>query len=175
MKRMLLAGLVAGAILAPGGAFADHGNLNCNYTSTQEHRQGAEPLWVYADTNGNGGHTDSAEQAAGVCVTGFGSLEFGHHSTRGTGLPVGNGMYLILDGHSGNPDPFDGYVGLSNYEYRRPNQSGCPNDPNSNAPCSTNSGGHVGAFNNNVPVPLLVCGNTTGDWDHTERNGCEYP
>ncbi|MGH2829622.1 MAG: hypothetical protein ACRDJM_03980 [Actinomycetota bacterium] len=174
-KRMLLAGLVAGAILAPGGAFADHGNSNCNYTSTQEQHQGVAPLFVYADTNGGGGHTDSADQSAGVCIAGTGSLEFGHSATRGVGGPTTDGFYLILDGQSGNPDPLDGYVGVSNYEFRRANQPACPNDPNSNARCSTNSGGNVGAFGNNVPVPLLVCGNTTGDWDNTERNGCEYP
>lgn len=186
MRRIGLWGLLAAVVFAAGGAFADHGNSNCSYTNTQETKLGdATLVMVYVDTNGSGGQTDSADQAAGACVNGAGSVEAAHTSRYGRGLSGREGFYVILDGQRTiMPDPLDGYIGLSNWEYDRSATDMCsdedddvPGSPTDDE-CTTNSGGEVGVQGQpqtNQPVPFVVCGNTSGDWDATERNGCYVP
>jgi hypothetical protein len=179
--RLLLGAAIAGLVMLPFGALANHGGT-CTYTNTQEQHQGAGGVVVYADTNGSSGTSGSADQAVGVCANAGnnvgGTLEAGHSSKYGTtyGLMPGltEGGYLVADGGSGNPDPGDGYIGVSNYEKKETNCS-----PGGDAPpyCSTNSGGKVGPgggpYVEKVP---LICGNSTGgNWDDTNRDGCEVP
>ncbi len=176
MKRLLLAGLVAGAILAPTGAFATHPTGSCGYASTQEQKTQVAPgLWVYADTNGGGGTSGTADQSAGVCLMGTGSFEAGHSATKGSNRSpwytlIKDGFYFIADGGSSNPDPADGYAGVSNYET---GTTTCSN----NVSCTgSNGGGSFGAPGGPyAPVYVPVaCGNTTGpQWDNSKRDGCE--
>jgi hypothetical protein len=184
--RGLLAAAMIGLIVVPIGALANHGGT-CGYTSTQENKLGQNGITVYADTNGNSGTSGSADQAVGVCSDAGdgvgGSLEAGHSSQYGTtyGLMPGlrEGGYLVADGGSGNPDPGDGYIGLSNFERKKENCTPSSSNPGSPPWCSTNSGGRFGAGGGPyapVMVPLLICGNSTGpQWDETNRDGCEVP
>ncbi|HZQ29415.1 MAG TPA: hypothetical protein VFA94_17090 [Acidimicrobiales bacterium] len=106
-------------------------------------------------------------------VTGPGGLD--------TSTPVG--AYVVLDGNNTNVDPVNnsssGYVGASNYESNGTN-SACPNqlDPTTNNNGGgTNSGGYVGVKGGPyLPVPLVVCGNTSGNqWGNDGRDGCAVP
>jgi hypothetical protein len=105
-----------------------------------------------------------------------GSLEAGHTSTYGTnyGLMTGlkEGGYIVADGGAGNPDPGDGYIGVSNFERKEANCT-----PTASNWCSTNSGGSFGPGGGPyAPFIPLICGNSTGpQWDDTNRDGCEVP
>lgn len=179
MKRFLAAGVVAAAILAPMSAMASHGT-GCGYTTTQDSKTPVGNAVVYYDTSGsNGGTSRTADQAVGVCVSGApvnGSAEAGHGANKGSsrsglrGL-LTNGGYVIVDGDNLNPDPIDGYIGVSNYETGSTN---CTNNVN----CSgTNGGGEFGPGGGPyAPYAPLACGNTTGpSWDGSRRDGCEVP
>jgi hypothetical protein len=192
MKRLLLAALAAGAILIPAGAFANHPNNSCGYAANQEHKQdlGGAAI-VYADTNGGGGTSGTADQAVGACTYQAGqpggAFEAGHSATKGSNDSAWyslakDGVYVVADGNRNNPDPADGYAGISNYETGK--QGTCDNNGDDNQgttnDCSgTNGGGHVGApggpYASDYGVYLpIVCGNTTGDqWDNSKRDGCE--
>ncbi|HVL90807.1 MAG TPA: hypothetical protein VM841_11305 [Actinomycetota bacterium] len=176
-KRLMAFGIAGAAFLAPAGALAGHGT-GCDYTASQEHSTTVGSVVIYADTDGGGGTSGTADQAAGVCA-GPGSFEAGHSATLGSdrsawyGLGIHNGLYLIADGDNlENPDPVDGYIGISNYET---GSTSCRN----NTDCSgSNGGGEVGPGGGPyapVYVPL-ACGNTTGpSWDDSRRDGCEIP
>lgn len=178
--RKLLAVAVIGLVVLPLGALANHSN--CSHVSSQEHKAGQNGVFVYADTNGGSGTSGSADQAVGTCADQGGvggTLEAGHTSTYGTnyGLMPGltEGGYIVADGGNGNPDPGDGYIGVSNFERK---EAGCvPKDTPPTNYCSTNSGGQVG-LGGGPPSPNLpiICGNSTGgNWDDTNRDGCEIP
>lgn len=180
--RKLLAVAVIGLIILPLGALASHSN--CSHVNSQEHKLSQNGVFVYADTNGSSGTSGSADQAAGVCAdqggTG-GTIEAGHTSEHGTtyGIMPGltEGGYIVADGGNGNPDPGDGYIGVSNFEREEP---GCvPKDTPPPNYCSTNGGGRFGLGGGPyAPVEAvpIICGNTTGgSWDDTNRDGCEVP
>jgi hypothetical protein len=81
--------------------------------------------------------------------------------------------YVIADGDSDNAPQGQGYIGLSNYESG--GTENCTQGNNSGG--NTNSGGAVAVDNEpNLPIPLLVCGSTSGtDYDVTGRDGCYLP
>lgn len=176
-KRLMALGIAGAAIFAPAAALAGHGT-GCDYTASQEHSQAAGEAVIYADTDGGAGSSGTADQSAGVCA-GQGSFEFGHGADKGSdrsawhALGVHNGVYLIADGDNlNNPDPVDGYVGISNYET---GDTDCENNTDCNG---TNGGGEVGPGGGPyAPVYAPVaCGNTTGpSWDDSRRDGCEVP
>lgn len=139
---------------------------------------------------------------AGVCVGGLptsgagvsgGALEAGVTTTNGptrlcaAGTPVSTaanpvGVYVIADGDNANTANLAGYMGLSNYESGTSNEA-CPQPlttypaggPNNGS--GTNSGGNVGIDGvASVPVPLIVCGFTSGpNYNSNGRDGCYAP
>lgn len=148
---------------------------------------GGGPVIVYAGS----GRTGSATAAAGVCVQDAnhggapvgGDLEAGASTSHGV-FPVagGPGAYAVLDGSDGNPTVptvggipggvLQGYAGVSNYETASANDGqdcGCAG--------GSNSGGAVGIKGVvTLPVPLIVCGDTSGPaWDANSRDGCFVP
>jgi hypothetical protein len=97
--------------------------------------------------------------------------------TNADGTP---GVYAVVDGDNSNSDPTnsgDGYIGVSNYETGT--KGTCPTTGPTPG-TGSNSGGCFTIKNQSVvpslPVPLLVCGNTSGPtWDNTTRDGCAVP
>lgn len=110
----------------------------------------------------------------GVCQAGLGYVEIGVQTAGG--VPTGH-FYVVLSGDD------SGYVGLTNYE----------SDPSDTQPCGSttpdgneggsgyNSGGCYGLngpgqqvdltqFSGTVPMP--VCGDNTGAFYDSSRNGC---
>ena len=189
MRKNRLARAVLALALAPAGAFADHSDGgSCGYANNQaSHQDVGSNAVVYYDTNGGAGTTGSADEAAGVCTKGApvnGSLEAGHSASKGWtwGLMPGStqGGYIVVDGDKANPDPIDGYAGVSNYSYCSTSGSGPNEGPDDNcsatADDNTNGGGGVGAFGQGAAGSPIICGNTSGEaWDKTNRNGCYYP
>jgi hypothetical protein len=183
VKRIgVVVAAVIGVIAVPGTASAATDGTTCSYTSTQ---QLAVPIpgtgiVAYADADGGSGMSGQANAAAGVCVyspttlpTGAfagGTGEVGEGTSTG-GLP---GAYAVIDGSNANTDPqgaSDGYAGVSNYETGT--TGNC-----SGGGTGTNSGGcfEIKPTGVALPVPLLVCGNTSGDtWSNTVRDGCAVP
>lgn len=104
---------------------------------------------------GNGRTSDSL---GSVCVSGVGYIEAGNGS---------NGTYVVA-----SSDQF-GYVGVSNYENGSTGPCG-PADPDGNEGGSgTNSGGCVGTNNNTFQTPVpIACGDGTGPWNGSSRDGC---
>jgi hypothetical protein len=168
---------VAAAMAIPGSAWAQ-GNVNdgrtCSYAQDEEVSEGAGGVTVYADTDGDGGMTGTADASAGACADG---LPIGGAAEVGTGA---DGSYAVIDGDNDNSandpsDQSDGYVGLSNYETGT--KSNC--DSNPSAAPSSNSGGCFGVkgvITLNNDELLFVCGNTSGNtWATTYRDGCLIP
>jgi hypothetical protein len=93
----------------------------------------------------------------------------------GNSQPVPNpvGVYVIADGDQNNAPQGQGYIGVSNYE----TSSAHENCAQNNLGGGTNSGGAVSLDGQvDLPLPLLVCGNTSGtDFDTTGRDGCYLP
>lgn len=147
MKRVLTTlalGLAVGTFGFTGTATADD-NVDCN--STVEVQDGR-----------------TADSLAGVCVDDLGYIE--------AGATTGGEAYVVA-----SSDEL-GYVGLSNYES---GSSACrtASGPDGNeGGTGTNSGGCVGTNNNAIPVPgsdlvpTPVCGDDTGPWYDTTRDGC---
>jgi hypothetical protein len=107
------------------------------------------------ETAGQGRTSDSK---AGVCVTGLGYIEVGQGS---------DGVYAV-----GSSDQF-GYVGLSTYENGGKSPCGPVGPDGNEGGTGTNSGGCYGTNNNPIPAPLpVVCGDSTGPWNNTSRDGC---
>ncbi|HEX9697434.1 MAG TPA: hypothetical protein VGB64_14105 [Actinomycetota bacterium] len=183
MKRFLMAGLIAGAVLSPGAVFASHGGAGCGYATTpgrQEHvvNSGAG-LVLYADTNGGGGTTAQADQSAGVCMQGVGTLEAGHGANKGSNRyawhsVVKNGVYVVADGQSVLGPTLRGYIGVSNFETG--STSSC-SGPQAETCTGSNGGGWFGPAGGvggqyAYPVPI-ICGDDTGpNWDDSRRDGC---
>jgi hypothetical protein len=202
---------VPGGALASGSAHWD-GNT-CNYAkstanggdqATSVQVPGNE-IYVY-EGNGSTGHADTT--AVGACAHttptgGFegGSAEAGAALTKGVVGPQGSaitgvpGAYAVVDGNdnntappAGSPGASQGYIGLSNYEdgTQDPTCDGSVGSQAGGSIGSTNSGGCVGIkpLGVNAPVPLIVCGNTSGsDWNGSsaggandgDRDGCFIP
>jgi hypothetical protein len=93
----------------------------------------------------------------------------------GNSVPVDNpvGVYVIADGDQNNAPQGQGYIGVSNYETTTAHENCAQN----NLGQGTNSGGAVSIDGQvDLPLPLLVCGNTSGtDFDTTGRDGCYLP
>lgn len=198
--------IAVAAIPAVAGAATNppHGS-GCGYTNSGPTGNtpiaGAGGVVVYDGTGMSG---TPGTVAVGVCddtggtpigpATFYGgSVEVGVNLSDGALAGVGGipGAYAVVDGDDRNADPLgsgDGYAGVSNFE-----SSGTTPPlvaPQVGASCpagsGTNSGGCVGvkAIVTPVgttpsviaPVPLIVCGNTTGDdYDNAGRDGCEIP
>jgi hypothetical protein len=119
--------------------------------------------------------------AAGVCIysptSAGGVTAAGGTAEVGAGTPAGGpGAYAIVDGDNANAgDPTgsgDGYIGVSNFE-NTPPKGNCDGGG-----AGTNSGGcfEIKNVTPPLPVPLLACGNTTGNtWDGASRDGCAIP
>lgn len=105
--------------------------------------------------------------ATGLCVDGLGYLVAGAE---------GGEAYVV----AGNDEL--GYVGLSNYEtgdQARECTAPITTDGQNEGGTGTNSGGCYGTDSVVVDAgaaadaaPLLVCGDDTGDWDASTRDGC---
>jgi hypothetical protein len=143
--RKLAAVATVGLSLAlPMAAHAD-GTTTCNSP-------------VENAAQGNTSQTPS-DTLARACVSGVGYIAVGA-DTSGHVFVVGEHDQL-------------GYVGVSNQETGA--KSPCtPADPDGNEGGSgTNSGGCYGTNNNPVSAPLpLVCGDNTGPWYNSSRDGC---
>lgn len=188
IRRTLALGSVT---LIGAAAFAVSGvtHVAAGYTSDCGTISGATPVagGVYVVTTP--GRTGTATAAAGVCVNNVhsggvapegGDLEAGVSPTAGAG--GGPGVYAVLDGADNNdmippvgPIPtsvLQGYAGISNYETATANDG-----ENCNCAGGSNSGGAVGVKGVvTLPVPLIVCGDTSGpDWDSNSRDGCFVP
>ncbi|MDX6698390.1 MAG: hypothetical protein QOE65_1787 [Solirubrobacteraceae bacterium] len=203
MKRFsVLTALVLGAAMLaiPSSAFATY---DCGYAATQQVNTAGvtgPALVVYADADGGGGRTGTADVAAGACVdrnTGAAEPQ-GGTAEVGAGSPLGahaGQAYAVVDGDNDNVDPGsttpgnssgDGYVGVSNFETATRNGTCPPDQPGPPPPpphSGSNSGGCVGfdpgvpvVGGTYVPVPLVACGNSSGnDWTTTARDGCSLP
>jgi hypothetical protein len=85
------------------------------------------------------------------------------------------GVYAIADGDNLNQANLSGYAGLSSNESSGANE----NCHQNNGGGGTNSGGSVGLKvlqDNNLPIPFVVCGFTSGPNNgNTGRDGCYIP
>lgn len=137
--------LAAAAIL--GAAFAGPAALattpvQCNAT---------------VETAGQGRTSDSL---GGVCLQGVGYLE--------VGADAGSGEVYVV----GSADQF-GYVGVSNYEDGTKSPCGPASPDGNEGGTGSNSGGCLGTNNNTFQTPVpLACGDGTGPWDNSSRDGC---
>jgi hypothetical protein len=92
------------------------------------------------------------------------------------------GVYGVVDGDNNNTGPLSnadqGYIGVSNYEPggSADKDSSCDGVDSGGG---SNSGGCVGIKSTpvNVPIPLIVCGNTSGNQfgEADGRDGCYVP
>jgi hypothetical protein len=182
VRLLTLVGLFA-AVALPNSAAA---NTDCTYATVQQSNVGGTTIDLGVQA-GSGGLSDDADTAAGVCVDGLssspansptdgGAAEVGVGLTRGStpGVP---GVYGVVDGDDNSTDPtpssqLGGYFGLSNFE------SGATQPLCAGTGGGTNSGGclFVKPLGAGAPVPLVVCGNTSGKaWARTGRDGCSIP
>lgn len=180
MKRI---GLIAAALslvaLTGNAAAVPYDGTTCSYTSTATVAVPVGPATVYA---GGGGMSGAASAAAGVCVYDAAGVGAGGNTFHGGSVEVGEGApgaYAVVDGSNQNTDPLgsgDGYVGVSTFE------TGTKGNCDSGS--GTNSGGCLGIkpLGLELPVPLIVCGNTSGNvWADTQagggtgRDGCALP
>jgi hypothetical protein len=199
MKRALILGAMAvGALAIPASpALADHGST-CSYASGQAVTTGdVDPTGGEIVVYAGDGMSGSATAAAGACLnTNTAASDFeGGTGEAGAGISSDGlpGAYAIVDGDNDNVDPgstspadsqSDGYIGVSNFETGPRSDpvteaqqciASGPDQPANNG--GTNSGGCVGPDGGPfVPVPLVNCGNTSGNtWDATTRDGCSLP
>jgi hypothetical protein len=206
MRKYTLLGTIVGlaVIAVPSGAWANQSpswtGTDCSYTSDQSTsvQVPGNQIYVY-EGHGSTGNSDTT--AVGACAQtadtgGFqgGSVEAGAAPTKGVVGPQGSavtgvpGAYAVVDGNdnntappAGSPGASKGYIGVSNYEDGTQDPD-CNGDDRNGSLGSTNSGGCVGLKNTpvNLPVPLVVCGNTSGpDWNggngSGDRDGCFIP
>ena len=107
------------------------------------------------ETAGQGRTGDSV---GGVCIQGVGYLEVG---------ASGGEVYVV-----GSSDQF-GYVGVSNYEDGTKSPCGPAGPDGNEGGTGSNSGGCVGTNNNTFQTPVpLACGDGTGPWNNSSRDGC---
>jgi hypothetical protein len=174
-------------LAVPGTAAATHSdgvNSTCAYAQDESTSVTQGDVTVYAETTQDGsGSSGTADAAAGVCVndetapTGGvqgGTLEAGGGSDS-SGSAGGDGAYVVLDGDDANPDPADGYYGVSNYETGTAHAN-CAVSPDTGQAGTTNSGRCFGPgggpFVDTQGAPGPMCGNTSGPtWDSTARDG----
>jgi hypothetical protein len=172
MRKLGLLVVLVGALAVPSAASAARDGASCSYTSSQSVLVNQAGVVVYTGS----GTTGTASTAAGVCVDEPAAAGVGGTLEAGTGAP---GTYAILDGDNNNPDPADGYVGLSNYETGT-HDSTCDE---TNGGTGSNSGGCFGVkgvaeadLSALSAVPTPICGNTSDpNWDATIRDGCQIP
>jgi hypothetical protein len=180
MRKFSLLGLVVGLLVLaiPAGAGANQVTgygTGCSWANSQSVAPANNgTVDVYAGGTGSTGNAGTTAAGACVNVNGNGGVaEVGADPTKGQ-------AYAVADGLNSNPDPGDGYVGVSNYEDGA-SGGGCNGG---GAAGSTNSGGcggikPVGPFpgTGDVPGPFpFICGNTSSpDWNSTQRDGCFIP
>jgi hypothetical protein len=153
-------------------------------------------VYAYA---GSGVSGDPSITAVGACINltnavtdgganrfDGGTVEAGATLTKGA-LPTGSGpgAYAIVDGDSNNgfqgapggtgANADRGYIGVSNVETGTSRDTSCDGTDSGNG---SNSGGCVGLKTpgQQLPIPLIVCGNTSGDqWESSARDACYIP
>ena len=165
MKKYLIAlsALAAMALALPAGASAGTGT-DCSYATDGT---GAGGVVVYTSPG------SASSSLLGVCV------DEGPGGTLEVGSNGGDCTYIVADGDNDNPDPGDGYMGLSNCEEPGSADPTCDADDGGTG---TNSGGCFGvkgvagpfALPDEIPTP--ICGNTSGpSWTDSQRDGCQIP
>ena len=145
--------------------------------------QATEPVVCNGTTRDTTGEPTDVTRV-GVCQSGLGYVEIGVQTAGG--VPTGR-FYVVLSGDD------SGYVGLSNYEStpddgdQHPCEKATPDG--SEGGSGTNYGGCYGlngegqqvdlspyrevtVGNTTVAVPLPVCGDNTGAFYNSSRNGC---
>ncbi len=149
-KLAVLAALATAAVL-PAAA---HATTPVDCTSLTARNTAGEPAAI----------------RAGVCVQGQGYIEVG----IGQGAQQGQ-LYVVASSDE------NGYVGVSSFESGDGDSQPCgPASPDgSEGGSGSNSGGCYGTNSFQVDltalsgtVPLPVCGDDTGAWYSTSRNGC---
>ena len=171
MKRIaVFAALAAFMMVLPAGASAEE---NCSDSDT-ELAGGTVGVTHTVNGDGEGGLSDSAENAVGACVdTGSGSFQ-GGAVEAGQG---DEGVYAVVDGDDANTlvsDQGGGYVGVSTFE-DGDQETAC--DQGDTTGSGTNSGGCFAVRDRLAVAGVpLACGNTTGkSWDASSRDGCTVP
>jgi len=109
----------------------------------------------------------AAPTRAGVCLQGGGYIEAGTDGTH---------VYVVASSDNA------GYIGVSSYSSTQDSEPCGPSSPDgSEGGSGSNSGGcygtnsfqvNVGSLDPTGLVPLPVCGDDTGPWYNTSRNGC---
>lgn len=126
---------------------------------------------AYAATCTTGVTSSTDDSLAGVCVAPLGYIDAG----VGDGSGDNGGVYVVAQ----STDPGVGYVGVSNYETSttpEPCRDATPDGDEGGS--GTNSGGCYGTNSEQVTaptgntVPLPICGDDTGDWNASTRDGC---
>jgi len=191
MRKLALLGalLGLGLLSLPASAFAVAASGNdCDYAKspnqttsvgvdTDDAGTTGDQVYVYQGT----GSTDRAgTTAVGACANLNNSASAGQGGFAEAGVN-GTELYAVADGDNNNPNPADGYVGISNFESGT-RQSSC-NASNAQAGSGSNSGGCGGIKGVLDPIPVdlrgiptPICGNTSGaSWNNTPRDGCYIP
>ena len=170
---LALAALGAGALALPSPAAA---NTDCSQATSSQANTGPGPVVVYADANGGSGLTGQGAAAAGVCAD---NLPTSPELVGGT-IEVGAGdpgeVYAVVDGddaNTGGQGQAGGYIGVSTFE-TGVKDTNCDGEDTGTG---SNSGGCLTIRDvASIPVPLLVCGNTTGkSFGASSRDGCTAP
>jgi hypothetical protein len=196
-RKFVSIGLSVGlAALALPSLSTARGGSDCNYAAGQTFTSVAlvdegptgNQIYLYA---GNGMAEDPSVWAVGACVNRTeppspnrldgGTAEVGVTAKKGTPIADGlaPGAYAVADGDNDNTFPViglaandeQGYAGVSNVESG--DKASC--DGSWGAGTGSNSGGCVGlpAPGQEFPIPLIVCGNTSGNqWESNARDGC---
>jgi hypothetical protein len=173
MKKYAFAlGALAAVAAFPASASA---NTDCSYASGSTVAVPVGPAVVYADT-GNSGLTGQGAAAAGACADNLptGPDLVGGAVEAGVGDP--GEAYVVVDGddaNTGGAGQAGGYFGVSTFEtgVKDTNCNGVDEGSGSNSGgCLTVRG--VAS----VPVPLIICGNTSGkSFGTSSRDGCTAP
>jgi len=181
MKRSaVILGALVTATAFPASASAA---TDCSTATSSQVNTGPGPVVLYADANGGGGLTGTADVSAGACADGLnlggGQLDGG---VAEVGAKQSGQAYAVVDGddtNTGGSGQAGGYVGVSNFESGGKDPDCDGNDEGS----GSNSGGCF-TLRNPVdrstvvaaPVPLVVCGNTSGkSFEASDRDGCSIP
>ena len=171
MKKYALAlGVLSAVVAFPASASA---NTDCSHASGTAVPVG--PAVVYVDVDGGAGLTGQGAAAAGACAD---NLATGPDLIGGT-AEVGVGepgeAYVIVDGdddNTGGAGQAGGYIGVSSFETGA--KDSCDGTDGGSG---SNSGGCLTLRGvASVPVPLVVCGNTSGkSFGTSQRDGCTIP
>ena len=170
--------LISGSVL-----FADQYKIECSATpATAAPANGSDCSYTdvgspFAGVETGRGMTDSANAALGACVnapTPVGTFQGGSVEV---GLGNGTEPYAVIDGDNENADPLDAYGAVSGYESSGSRDSECSATGPDQGTGGSNSGGCFGIGGGPwFPVPLIACGNTSGNmWANTTRDGCSIP